>query len=296
MTNQLIDDFLNNRRAAGKSKGTIEQYGLDVKEFVEFIEKKYCKFIIANLNKIELTHIDSYLVYLTDVKENKAITRRKKISALKMFFKYLKSTDRIKINPINDLESIVVEKRIPKHFEIDECETIINSVDKRNKMRNETIILLYLGTGMRLSELISLNVSDFQKIKNNSLTIIGKRNKERHIYFSQQIQEQLQKYLESRPKARIDALFVSERGNRINKVTVQQMISKVLKYAGLQGSTHKFRHTFATLMYQSGKVDLPMLQKLLGHSDISTTKIYTQVAEKSLQQAVENNPLNILIK
>lgn len=293
MTNQLINDFLNDYRAAGKSKGTIEQYSLAVKEFINFIEKKYFKFIVGNLNKIELTHIKSFLVYLTDEQNNQAVTRRKKISALKMFFKYLKSIEKIKANLIDDLDSIKVSRKIPKYFEIEECKNIINSMHDRNKVRNETIILLFLNTGMRLSELVSLNIQDIGK---NSLTITGKGDKERPIYLSLQIQDQLQKYLKERPEIKTNALFVSERGNRIDKGTVQQMIKTTLYNAGLQGKTHKLRHTFATLLYQSGKVDLRQLQEMLGHSDISTTTIYTQVAKKALQQVAENNPLNCLIK
>jgi site-specific recombinase XerD len=296
MTNQLINDFLNDCRASDKSKGTVEQYYLAVKEFIEFIEKKYFKFQVSNLNKIELTHLKFYLVYLTDDKENQAITRRKKISALKMFFKYLKSIGKIKINPVDGLDSIKTKRKIPKYFEIGECQKILNNIQNRNQLRNETIILTYLNTGMRLSELISLNVSDIQNIKaDDNLTITGKGNKDRHIYFSKKILDQIHKYLESRPNVKTNALFISERGNRINKVTVQQMIKRVLELAGLQGKTHKLRHTFATQQYQSG-VDLRKLQELLGHSDISTTQIYTQVAKKDLQQAAENNPLNILMK
>jgi site-specific recombinase XerD len=293
MTNQLINDFLDDCRASGKSKGTVEQYALAVKEFIEFIEKKYFKFIVGNLNKIELTHLKSYLVYLTDEKENQAITRRKKVSALKMFFKYLKSIGKVKINSVDDLDSIKVKRKIPKYFAIDECKSILSNIKDRNQLRNETIILLFLNTGMRLSELVSLNVQDVDK---NCHTITGKGDKERPIYLSQQIQEQLQKYIKERPKVETNALFISERGNRINKVTVQQMIKAVLNNAGLQGKTHTLRHTFATQLYQSGKVDLRQLQELLGHADISTTTIYTQVAKKALQQVAENNPLNILMK
>jgi site-specific recombinase XerD len=295
MKNQIVEDFSNDCRATGKSLGTVEQYNLAIKEFIRFVESKYFKFHLGNLNKIELTQIKSYLVYLTDVKKNQAITRRKKISALKMFFKYLKSIGKVKTNPVDDLDSIKVNKKIPKYFSIEECQEILNNIGERNQVRNKTIIELFFSTGMRLSELISLNVRDIQDIHKNAITIIGKGNKERTIYLSQQIQEQLQKYLKQRPMVKTNALFISERGDRIDKGTIQQMIKSALNKAGLEGKTHTLRHTFATQLYQSG-VDIRKLQKMLGHSDISTTTIYTQVDEKDLQQVAENNPLNNLIK
>ena len=293
MNNQLINNFLDDCRASGKSKGTVEQYSLAVNEFAEFIEEKYFKFQITNLNKIELIHIKSFLVYLTDKKGNQAVTRRKKISALKTFFKYLKSIGKVRINPIEDLDSIKVTKKIPKYFTIEECQNLLDNVGERNQVRNQTIILLFLNTGMRLSELVSLNIQDVNK---DCLTITGKGDKERTVYLSQPLQEQLQKYLKQRPKVKAKALFVSERGNRLNKSTIQQMIKNILNKTGIEGKTHKLRHTFATQLYQSGEADLRQLQEMLGHSDISTTTIYTQVAKKELQQVAENNPLNCLIK
>ena len=293
MNNQLINNFLDDCRASGKSKGTVEQYSLAIKEFAEFIEEKYFKFQITNLNKIELIHIKSFLVYLTDKKGNQAVTRRKKISALKTFFKYLKSIGKVRINPIEDLDSIKVTKKIPKYFTIEECKNLLDNVGERNQVRNQTIILLFLNTGMRLSELVSLNIQDVNK---DCLTITGKGDKERTVYLSQPLQEQLQKYLKQRPKVKAKALFVSERGNRLNKSTIQQMIKNILNKTGIEGKTHKLRHTFATQLYQSGEADLRQLQEMLGHSDISTTTIYTQVAKKELQQVAENNPLNCLIK
>lgn len=296
MTNQLISNFLNDCRAIGKSEETIKQYGSNVREFVNFIEKKYFKFQVGNLNKIELIHIKEFLIYLTNEQGNKAITRRKKISVLKTFFKYLKSIGKIKTNPANDIDSIKVDKKIPKYFAIEECKDILSNVEGRNKLRDEVIILLFLNSGMRLSELISLNVKDVQNIHENTITITGKGNKERNVYISQPVQDKIQKYLSERPKVKTSALFVSERGNRISNRTVQQMIKKNIGVAGLIGKTHMLRHTFATQLYQSGKADLRQLQELLGHSDISTTTIYTQVAKKELQQIIENNPLGVLVK
>jgi integrase/recombinase XerD len=288
MENQIINEFLDDCRASGKSLGTIKQYSLAINEFMEFINKRFT----IKINEIELMHIKSYLVFLTDIKQNAAITRRKKVSAIKAFFKYLKSIRKVKLNPLDDLDSIKINRKIPKYFSIDECKAIINGITGRNSIRDKTIILLFLNTGMRLSELISLNIVD---IKGDYLVITGKGNKERTIYLSKPIQEQLQEYLKSRRQVKTNALFISERGKMINKNTVQQMIKSILNNTGIGGKTHTLRHTFATQLYQTGKVDLRQLQELLGHSDISTTTIYTRVAKKELQRVAENNPLNILI-
>lgn len=293
MKNQIVNDFLDDCRASGKSLGTVEQYSLAVEEFINFIEFKYFKFMVGNLNKIELTHIKSFLVYLTDIKNNQAITRRKKVSALKMFFKYLKSIGKVKINLVAELDPIKANRKIPKYFAIEECHELLNCLEDRNKVRNKTIIVLFLITGMRLSELVSLNIQDVNK---NCLTITGKGDKERTIYLSQQIQEQLQSYLKLRQKVKTNALFISERGNRIDKGSVQHMIKTTLQKAGLQGKTHMLRHTFATLQYQGGTANLAQLQEMLGHASISTTMIYTHVDKKELQQVAESNPLNSLIK
>jgi site-specific recombinase XerD len=290
----IIEDFVNEYKINGKSPKTIEQYQATVEEFISFIEDKYFKFQLNTLNKIELPHIKSFLGYLTD-KNNAPITKRKKLSVLKSFFRYLRSINKINSNPIEGFVSVIkVEKRLPRYFDFDECQSIVNNVTGRNALRNKTIILLFLNTGMRLSELVSLNIEDIKNI-NKDHTIIGKGNKERPIYISQQMIQQLQYYVNQRPDAITNALFLSERKSRISNREVQSIIQNVLKKCDIKGKTHTFRHTFATQLYQSEKADLRQLQLLLGHSDISTTTIYTQVAKKDLQQIAETNPFNDLI-
>ncbi len=214
------------------------------------------------------------------------------MSALKMFFKFLQSLEKIEKDLFAHIEPIKVGRKIPIYFTFGDCEKILEKIEKRNNIRNKTIILLFLNTGMRLSELVSLDVQD---IKGDSLVIKGKGNKERTIYLSEQIQEQLKKYLKTRPQVDNDALFLSERKKRINKVTIQQMIKSLIDKAELIGKTHTLRHTFATLLYQTKKADLRQLQEMMGHSNISTTTIYTQVAKKDLQKVAEDNPLNNLM-
>ena len=152
---------------------------------------------------------------------------------------------------------------------------------------------------MRLSELCSINISN---IKEDTLTVIGKGNKERTIYLNNSCLEALKSYLTSRNGylARIndkDALFISKNYNRINKRSVELMLKKYLKKANLDSekyTPHKLRHTAATLMYKYGHVDIRSLQKILGHESVSTTQIYTHVDDEKLREAIKSNPLNII--
>ena len=173
--------------------------------------------------------------------------------------------------------------------------------DNRNHERDYAIITLFLNCGMRLSELVGININDidFSECK---LTVIGKGNKERTIYLNHACMKAISSYLQVRPKQGVKhdsknsekALFLSERKERISNRTVQYVINKELMQAGLDNrkySVHKLRHTAATLMYQYGEVDIRALQELLGHESIATTEIYTHVNSDQVRSAVERNPL-----
>ena len=174
---------------------------------------------------------------------------------------------------------------------------LMEYITARHK-RDFAITTLFLNCGMRLSELVGINISNinFSECK---LNVIGKGNKERTIYLNKACINAINNYLECRPKVAVkfdsrDALFLSERKERISNRTVQAIIRKELQKAGLdinKYSVHKLRHTAATLMYQYGEVDIRALQELLGHESISTTEIYTHVENIQVRNAVESNPL-----
>lgn len=177
-----------------------------------------------------------------------------------------------------------------------------NDENDENKERDFAIITLFLNCGLRLSELVGINVQDidFNEYKMN---VIGKGNKERTIYLNKACIDALKDYISVRPteglkndsKASNKALFLSKRRERISNRTVQYIVEKELRKAGLDTSkysTHKLRHTAATLMYQYGNVDIRALQELLGHKSISTTEIYTHVSNEQVRDAIERNPLN----
>ena len=194
---------------------------------------------------------------------------------------------------------------MPKYLTLEQSRKLLNvssNEENRNKQRDFAITTLFLNCGMRLSELVGINVNDIN-FDECQMNVIGKGNKERSIYLNKACINALNDYLAVRPKEGVKkdnknsnlALFLSERRQRIGRRTVQEIIYKELKIAGFDSSkysVHKLRHTAATLMYQYGGVDIRALQELLGHESISTTEIYTHVSNEQVRNAVEQNPLS----
>ena len=298
-----------------KSPNTVKEYNYDIANFLKYIKKQFkltdeadLKEIKINdmdisiLKKITLQDIHGYISYMAiDLKSSPA-TRARKISAIRVFFKYLTSKAKIiDVNPAQDLETPKLGKRMPRYLSLEESKKLLNvSQDDtdRNSIRDHAIITLFLNCGMRLSELVGINVSNID-FSESRMTVIGKGNKERTIYLNKACMNALKDYLSIRPHDKVkndsrDALFLSERKERISNRTVQNIVKNELARAGLDTtkySVHKLRHTAATLMYQYGDVDIRALQELLGHESISTTEIYTHVNDERVRNAVENNPL-----
>lgn len=198
-------------------------------------------------------------------------------------------------NPARELESPKISKRNPVYLTLDQSKKLLSSIDGKNKERDYAIITLFLNCGLRLSELVNI---DINKIKEDTLTVIGKGNKERTVYLNDACIRAIENYMRVRPNdSAIDkeALFLSSRNTRINKRTVELMVKKYLKNASIvdgKYTPHKLRHTAATLMYKYGNVDIRALQQILGHESVSTTQIYTHIDDEKLRQAVQSNPLS----
>ena len=302
-----------------KSPNSVKEYNYDLSNFLKFMmihfkltEKDIyddidiTSFSEKDLKKITLDDIHAYVSHLAITNRSKATTRARKISTIRIFFKYLSQKANIlEINPAQNLETPKLEKRMPKYLSLDDSKKLLNAADNqdnRNYKRDYAITTLFLNCGIRLSELIGININDidFSECK---LTVIGKGNKERTVYLNKSCMVAINDYLSSRPPSSLikrdsknsdKALFLSEQKQRISKRTVQSIISKELQLAGLDAkslSVHKLRHTAATLMYQYGNVDIRALQELLGHQSISTTEIYTHVSNEQVRNAVESNPL-----
>ena len=316
---EFLNSFLDyTATILNKSPNTIKEYNYDLNRFLKYIMKHFNmskeedlnnvdihKMPIEIVEKITLDDIHSYLFYLANTLECKPATRARKTSAIRVFFKYLSQKKHlISNNPALNLETPKLGKRMPKYLSLEESKKLLDAssdVDARNKERDFAIITLFLNCGMRLSELVGINIKDidFSECK---MTVIGKGNKERTIYLNKACINAINEYLDVRPKTNIkhgseDALFLSERLERISNRAVQYTVKRELLKAGLDTnkySVHKLRHTAATLMYQYGNVDIRALQELLGHESISTTEIYTHVENEQIRNAVESNPLSNL--
>lgn len=298
-----------------RSKATIHEYYYDLRNALRFLKLykidkvKLEKINNQILNETDITNLDinfvktitlqdlyEYLNYLSNICMDKPTTRSRKVAALKSFFNYLTIKQKVlDKNPTVELETPKLSKRLPKYLTLDESLSLLKSIDGKFQKRDFCIITLFLNCGLRLSELVSINIKD---IKEDVLTVIGKGDKERSIYLNKACQDAIKEYIAVRPKDSLkdrEALFISERGTRIGRRTVEIMVKKYIEEAGLDPkkySPHKLRHTAATLMHKYGGVDIRSLQQILGHESISTTEIYTHVDSEDVKKALESNPLN----
>ena len=316
---EYINSFLDySATILNKSPNSIKEYNYDLMMFFRFIkihfkltdETDFSKIKINDIpisvvQKITLSDIHAFISYMAIELRSKSATRARKVSTIRIFFKYLsQKANLIDVNPAQNLETPKSDKRLPKYLNLEESQRLLNvteNEDNRNYKRDFAIITLFLNCGLRLSELVGINIKDID-FSDAKLNVIGKGNKERTIYLNKACLRAINEYLQIRPKqgVKVDklnshkALFLSERKERISKRTVQHIVNKELQLAGLdisKYSVHKLRHTAATLMYQYRKVDIRALQVLLGHESISTTEIYTHVNNNQVRDAVENNPL-----
>ena len=317
---EFLNSFLDySITILNKSPNSIKEYNYDLNMFLKYMKIHFHltdetdfaaisikDFSVEDLKKIKLNDIHAFLSYLALELKSKPSTRARKVSTIRVFFKYLSTkTDLLETNPAQNLETPKLEKRQPKYLSLDESLNLLNTTKSdekdRNKERDYAILTIFLNCGLRLSELVGINTSDinFEEMK---MSVIGKGNKERTIYLNEACINAINDYLSVRPKEGIKedskesnkALFLSERKERIGRRTIQYIIDGELAKSGLDTSkysTHKLRHTAATLMYQYGGVDIRALQELLGHESISTTEIYTHVDNTQVRNAIESNPL-----
>ena len=247
--------------------------------------------------------IESFILYCAGTLKNGPHVIAQKMSGIKSFYGYLTDkAHKIAVNPTAEVESVGSKpKRLPVYMTEEQCLQLLASVgasEEPTAARDYCIITLFLNCGMRISELVGIDL-DKVYLKEGYIRIIGKGNKERLAYLNKASLIALMRYLEDRSLyGKVDdeeqALFVSPRtGVRLTTRAVQQMVERELKKAGLSGlnlSPHKFRHTAATLMYQAG-TDIVELQQIMGHENISVTQIYTHCGEQSVIDAVKNAPL-----
>lgn len=316
---QLIKNFENYKNIIqGCSEKTVTEYLFDLRTF--------CRFLVAERNGIDTSgeefekidirelgvdffksvttsEIYDFLSYTGSERGNAPRARARKLSAIKQFYKYCTVKQMLfDSNPAINIETPKTSKPLPKFLSVDECMLLLTAVYddqvSKTKDRDYAILTLFLNCGIRLSELTGISINDLDP-QLRSMRVIGKGSKERIVYLNDACRSAIRAYIPQRISTPAktkgeSALFLSRQGKRISVKTVQWMVKKYLGEAGLKYknySTHKLRHTAATLMYQSGDVDIRVLKDILGHEQLNTTQIYTHVSSANMEEAMDKNPL-----
>lgn len=307
---KILADFLSyHETVQGHSLHTVDEYFFDLRSFLRYMKQRrglapadadldaisIRDIDLEFVSSISLSEIYDYLAYLSRVKGLNNASRARKVSSIRSFYKYLSNkTHLLQNNPVQDLDTPKQKKALPRYLTLDESIRLLEAVDEPNKARDYCILMLFLNCGMRISELVGLNISDIRK---DTIRILGKGNKERILYLNEGCKQAIADYLVIRNAMTLidkQAFFVTSRNRtRITRAAVHKMIKKRLLQAGLdesQYSAHKLRHTAATLMLKNG-VDVRTLQEVLGHDHLNTTQIYTHIDNAELRMAAEANPL-----
>lgn len=317
----ILRDFLSyHENIKAHSKKTVDEYFLDLRNFFRYLKQTRDPSLRGlELNEISIMDVDLDLVssvtltdiygYMTYLSRERvlhqnsdlsgyglnAASRARKIATIRSFYNYLTNkVHLIKENPVKDLDSPKLKKTLPRYLTLEESLQLLSSVDGQNRERDYCILTLFLNCGLRISELCGLNLPDIQ---DDALRVLGKGSKVRVVYLNDACKEALSAYLAvRRPIVGRDqnALFLSSRNERVSRSTVHALVKKHLSEAGLdstQYSSHKLRHTAATLMLQNG-VDVKAVQEVLGHEHLNTTEIYTHIDNEALRVAAKANPLS----
>ncbi|MDO5558194.1 MAG: tyrosine-type recombinase/integrase [Oscillospiraceae bacterium] len=306
---EFVNDYIFYLRIVkGRAETTVNEYFINVRMFLRYvmmmkedIDKPLDEISVRNfkldyLKEITLKDIYDFEFYLAEERHNGSAARARKTAALKSFFYFMtKRANLLEKNPIIDIEMPSTKKTMPKYLSLEESLRLLTASEADNPERDYCIITLFLNCGMRLSELVNINISDID-FTERRLRLLGKGNKERIIYINDACISAINLYLKSRknPPGEPNALFLSRNNRRISRRRVQQIVDSSLARAGLAGkglSTHKLRHTAATLMYQHGGVDTLVLKDILGHKSIATTEIYTHISDELKKNAADCSPL-----
>ena len=301
----ILEQYLNYLTIIkGRSNNTILEYRIDLLYFFKFISEKrrilqvnfdFSYIDITFIKSISINDMYSFISYCQTDLNSSAGTRARKIVSIRQFWKYLNTKAHLlDSNIAEELETPKLPKRIPKYLTLEESVRLL--IECKSNPRDNCIITIFLNCALRLSELANLNIN---QVNTNILSVIGKGNKERKIFLTPAAQKSLATWLQIRNTMDVptNALFISRNKQRLTTRSIQNVIKKYVIKAGLNSeniSTHKLRHTSATLMYKYGHVDIRSLQQILGHESIATTEIYTHVDDSLLQSAVNSNPLALM--
>lgn len=280
-----------------KAKSTVYSYTIDIMMLIDYLKTRE-KYQGLNVDEdfiklIDLKDLYGFLSYVKKDRDNSSFSRARKIAAIKSFFKYCET--KLKILEYNPCRELEVPKKPNKqifYLTLEESEALLKDVVGRNKERDFAILTLFLNCGLRLSELCNIKVKD---IRGDILVVRGKGDKDRTVYLNEKCIEAIERYMEERKNIKNPYLFLSERKIKISKRNVQYIVQNNISATGLDTSkytTHKLRHTAATLLYKHSQVDIRTIQKILGHESIGTTQVYTHVDDEQVRKAIKSNPLN----
>lgn len=307
----IINDFLSYiSKIKNFSSETILNYKYSLIYFFKFIKKyKELEISVKDFNifillDVKSSDIIAFLVYLSINRNNNAATRKKRLSSIKSFYNWLfikyPNYCSGKENPTKVIPNPKIRYKLPKYLTLEQSKILCNIYNENNSnfyLRNNTIIFMFLNTGLRLSELINLNIGDIN-FDEKYLRIIGKGNKERIVFINEATKEKLLKYLKTETKESINLtrpLFLNNRNNRIGKSGITNIIKKAYKLAGLNDNKytiHTLRHTAAVIMYNYVKGDILLIKNFLGHESLESTQIYTHLFNEKIKNAFYSNPLS----
>ena len=285
---ELIKEYLDYLEFERKySLYTVDNYDKDITDFKGFLIINK----IGDFSKVDYDLVRNYMVDLYKKKySNKTICRH--ISSLRNFYKFLLYNHHVENNPFELVSNPKIEKKLPNFLYYNDLEKIMDVPDQKEELgvRDELILELLYATGVRVSELVSIKISDID-FEEKQVRIFGKGKKERIVLFGDRALELLNNYLDTR-EFDSEYLFLNNRGHKITERGIRLIIDKIVKKSGVKAhvSPHTMRHTFATHMLNEG-ANLVTVQELLGHENLKTTEIYTHVSNERLRRVyLENHP------
>ena len=269
----------------GLSNNTAKAYEADISSLFQWLDTEDLKY-----NNLQEDHINQYISFLFQRKMRSSSVNRK-ISSIKSFYIFLVKRNFIKNSPLNDLVTPKQEKYLPESMSEAEVDKLLNSPDVSNKIENrdKAMIEMLYATGMRISELVNLKITDVD-MKRSVVKVFGKGSKERLVPFGETALDSLRSYLNEREQSSSKEIFLSNRGKKMTRVAFWQRVKVYLIRENLKNSIspHTLRHAFATHLLNRG-ADLRSVQLLLGHSDLSTTQIYTHIAKQRLSDVLKKH-------
>lgn len=275
---EILNDFLSHLDyERGYSRNTLTSYKRDLSRFILFLKG----LNIRTPESVTRQVVSSFITKLS-ASGLKASSIERSIASIKSFFGFLIREGKVKADPTADIKMPQKSKKLPKALSMEEAKILVESP---KNLKDKAILELLYAAGLRASELVNLTLNDVN-LDVGFIKCFGKGGKERIVPIGEQASKSIKEYIEKdRPKKEIDNLFIDNHGHKLTRQGLWFIVKKYVKITGIRGSatTHTLRHSFATHLLEHG-ADLRSVQEMLGHSDISTTQIYTSVSRERLKK------------